>query len=50
MTKKGTKKNSKASWEYSDVDIIPGTKTETILEDTKELTGISPEFKSGGLY
>ena len=50
MTKKGTKKKSKESGEDSDVEIIPGTRTETILEDTKEFTGISPKFKWGGLY
>ena len=49
MTKKGTKKKSKASGADSDVEIILGTVTKTIFEDTKEITGIAPEFKWGEL-
>ena len=50
MTKKGTKKKSKAGGEDSDVEIILGTRTKTIFEDTKAITGIAPEFKKGELY
>ena len=50
MTKKGTKKNSKESGSYFDVEIILGTRTKTIFEDTKAITGIAPEFKWGELY
>ena len=50
MPKKCTKKNSKASKADSDVEIILGTKIETIFEDTKLIMGIALEFKWGELY
>ena len=50
MTKKGAKNNSKESGADSDVEIILGTRTETIFEYTKAITGISLEFKWGELY
>ena len=50
MPKKGANKNSKVSGADSDVENILGTKIETIFEDTKSITGISPKFKWGELY
>ena len=50
MTKKGTKKRSKASEVDADLEIISGSRTQTRFVDTKEITGISPEFKWGELY
>ena len=50
MTKKGSKKNSKESGEESDLEIISGTRIETIFEDTKEIMGIALEFKWRELY
>ena len=44
ITKKGSKKKSKASGENSVVEIISGTRTETKFEDTKEIIGITIEF------
>ena len=50
ISKKGSKKKSKVSEEDSDVEVILDTRIETMFEDTKEVTRISPEFKSGELY
>ena len=45
MNKKGTKKKSKESRADLDVEIILGTRTETIFEDTNEIMVIAPKFK-----
>ena len=50
MTKKYRKKKEKPSGANSDCEIISGSRTETKFEDTKEITGIAPEFKWGELY
>ena len=50
MPKKTSKKKYKAREAYSDAEIILGSMIETMFEDTKEIKGISPEFKWGESY
>ena len=45
MPKKGARKKSKVSEADSDVEVILDTRIETMLEYTKAIRGISPEFK-----
>ena len=48
MPKRGSKKNTRVSKPDSDVEIISRMKIK--FEDTKAITGVSPEFKWGELY
>ena len=48
MPKNGSKKKEKASEEDLDVEII--FRTEIKFENTKDIIGVAPEFKWGGLY
>ena len=50
MTKKCRKNKAKPSGSDSDCEIILGTKTKSKFEDTKAITGITPEFKWGEIY
>ena len=48
MPKKGGKKKAKVHEEDLDLEIFP--MIEIIYEDTKEITGVEPEFKWGQIY
>ena len=48
MPKKGARKKSKVSEADSNMEVILDTRIETMFEDTKEVTEVSPEFKWGG--
>ena len=52
MTKKGKKKARIVEYDSDEevVEVAPVARVEIVYEDTKEVTGVEPEFRWGQIY